>query len=123
MLNNPIRLGLLALILVPASCTPIPDLEPKVEYVEIAKQINQASLIVVGIVEREKVVRAAKDPNSLELRQVTVLVEATLEGLFKEKQLTFYYFGGTERRDRDLSSLKQYPNISFDLQAVHHFRV
>ena len=93
MLNNPTCLGLLALILGLPSCTPVPNLEPKVEYVEIAKQINQASLIVVGIVKHEKVVRAAKDPNSLELRQVTVLIEATLEGLFKEKQLTFYYFG------------------------------
>src|SRR5690348_13193077 len=80
-----------------ASCSPVPNLTPRVAYIEIREQIKQATLIVVGVVESEHVVRTIasgpkEDSSPLELRTVRIRVEGVLEGQFNGERLTFYYY-------------------------------
>jgi len=73
-----------------------------VAYVEIPEQINQATLIVVGTVEDQRLVRTiadgAKRESALQLLAVRVRLEGVLEGSLDkkyEKPLTFYYYQTT----------------------------
>ncbi len=78
-----------------ASCAPVPDLVPRVANVEIADQVNEANLIVVGLAENERVVRpvaGTRETGPLNLLAVIVRVEGVLKGHFDGERLTFYYY-------------------------------
>jgi hypothetical protein len=98
-----VRIGLATLCGL-ASCSRVPSLTPHVSYVEIRHQIEQASLIVVGVVQSEHVVRTVdsgpkQDLGRLELRAVRLQVEGVLEGQFDGDHLTFYYYQVTAAWD------------------------
>src|SRR5260370_38232648 len=82
-----------------AWCSPlpnVPNLTPHVSYVEMREQISQATLIIVGIVESEHVVRMVdsgpKDSDALELHKVRIRLEGVVEGQVNDERLTFYYY-------------------------------
>jgi hypothetical protein len=78
-----------------AACTKAPDLMPRVAYVEIEHQVDQANLIVVGVVEGEQAVRkvaGTKKTGPLELRAVDVRTEGVIKGEFSGDHLRFYYY-------------------------------
>jgi len=87
--------GLLVWLCVLGSCSPVPNLEPHIAHFEIGELINQANLIVVGVVESDRVVRIfpeTKDSIGLELRLARVGVEGVIEGQFRGDRLSFYYY-------------------------------
>lgn len=97
--NAVARISLVVTLCGVASCSPVPNvpnLTPHVSYVEIREQIKQATLIVVGIVESEHVVRKVdngrKDSGPFELRAVRIRLEGVVEGQFNNDRLTFYYY-------------------------------
>ena len=76
---NVARAVLMATLCGAASCSRVPNLTPHVAYVHIPDQITQATLIVVGTIESERVVRRVQsglkeDPDLLELRAVRLRV-------------------------------------------------
>lgn len=79
------------------SCSRVPNLTPHVAYIHIPDQVTQATLIVVGLVESEHLVRRIysgpkESPDSLELRAVRIRVEGVLYGKSHEQHLTFYFY-------------------------------
>lgn len=85
------------LLIAGISCAHAPNLDPHVSYLEISEQIKKAQLIIVGVVENESNVRRLisgthLETTPLELREVRIRVEGSLEGNLSRPDLSFYYY-------------------------------
>ena len=90
-------LGLLAALLSVTSCSHVPDLIPNVSYVRDVDQITRATLIALGTVENERIVRklnagTSELPYPLALFEVKVRLEGIIQGHYPQERLTFYYY-------------------------------
>jgi hypothetical protein len=85
------ELLLLALLVLEASCTGVPQLRPYDEHTN--NGWPAAALVVVGVAEGDELVgRPAPAEHPLQLHKVTVHVENVLKGAIPENTIIVYYF-------------------------------
>ena len=91
--------GLIACMCLCTACTKVPDLEPHIAHIEIEDQIDQASVIAVGVVEKEYLIRkvADADGDEIGLFSVDVRLEGVLKGQLdrgaaETGHFVFYYY-------------------------------
>lgn len=91
--------GLAVFVVLSGACAHVPDLEPHIAHIEIEEQIDQASVIAVGVIEEEYLVRNLTDADGTKigLYAVNVQLEGILKGQLDKGQaeaghLTFYYY-------------------------------
>ncbi len=75
-------------------------LAPHVEHREIVDQIDEADLIVVGVVESQRAretVLGPRDIGLLQLFAVSLHVEGVIKGQLNGKLVTFYYYQSANR--------------------------
>jgi hypothetical protein len=95
-----VRMNLFLILLLNDSCSPAVELVPRPDRLEILEMINRADLIVVGVVEAEQPVRAArrnetKDSMPLQLMKVNLRVEGFIKGTRSGERLAFFYYRTT----------------------------